>query len=264
MKEETYPQTVQNYYNMYGETIRDFFGDTYQAYSLADGMSESYASINTFLALRAGIKPGDRVLDAGCGAGGPCVDIAKGMDGVCIDAITISAIQAGLARQLVEKSGLTERICVHTGDFHDLPFAENSFDVVYFFESDAYSRDQNTLFQEAYRVLKPGGTVYVKGVFKKDGHLSEQEQIDFAKMCRMFAWNMVEMSTTERSMAAAGFQNLESNRLDFLSAQDFMESRLKASYTRSEGRLTVTPFGERHHDFFQSGPWYAGEIKAQK
>lgn len=266
MKKDQYNlEEVRDYYNAHAEAIKDFFGDTYQAYLLADNSDGGDPSpTNIFLASRAGIKPGDRVLDAGCGAGGPSVDIAKNISGVTIDAITISHVQAGLARQLVEESGLAGRIHVHTGDFHELPFGKNTFDVVYFFESDAYSCNQKKLFEEAYRVLKPGGILYIKGVYKKDGPLSEQETIDLDKKCKMFVWNITTINMSEKAISEAGFQDVVSGRLDSLSASIFFKSRLKASITTIDGVASLTPFGKQHYDIFRSGPWYAGEIRARK
>lgn len=265
MQEKKYKEEIKNYYDTHAEAIKDFFGDTYQAYLVPGAENtENHASTNLFLAARAGIKPGDRVLDAGCGAGGPAVEIAKNISGVTIDAITISRVQAGLAIKLITDNGLSDRVRIHTGDFHQLPFADQTFDVVYFFESDAYSWDQHKLFTEVYRVLKPGGTLYIKGVYKKDGPLSEQEKIDLAKKCEMFVWNILTIGESENIVAAAGFQQIEAGRLDSLSARTFFEQRLKASVTMLDGKPALTPFGEQHYYVFKSGPWYAGEIRAKK
>jgi ubiquinone/menaquinone biosynthesis C-methylase UbiE len=265
MKEKEYLKEVRDYYDTHAEAIKDCFCDTYQAYLLpGEGDSGDQSSTNTFLASRAGIKPGDRVLDAGCGAGGPAVDIAKNISGVTIDAITISRVQARLARKLVEENGLAGRIRVHTGDFHELPFEPATFDLVYFFESDAYSWNQKNLFAGVCRVLRPGGILYIKGVYKKDGPLSEQETIDLDKMCKMFAWNMTTLGASAKAIAEAGFQDIETGRLDFLSARAFFQFRLKASVTTVDGTPSLTLFGKRHHDIFKSGPWYAGEIRARK
>jgi len=262
---DKYLEEVRDYYEKYAGTIKDFFGDTYQAYLMQDifGLSDQTAT-NLFLASRAGIKPGDRVLDAGCGAGGPCVDIAKNIDNLTIDAITISSVQAGLAEKLVKKNGIESHMRIHVGDFHDLPFDEATFDVVYFFESDAYSDNPKKLHAEVFRVLKPGGILYIKGVFKEERTLSEQEKIELNKKCRMFAWNITTLNEAERVISEAGFADTETCRLDFLSARSFAESRIKASITVINGVQALTPFGERHSGFFKLGVWYPGEIRARK
>src|SRR5262245_1173717 len=68
---------------------------------------------NLFLALRAGIQSGQRVLDAGCGVCGPSIDIATSIKDVCIDAVTLSPLQAKIARQAVKAAELADRIEIH-------------------------------------------------------------------------------------------------------------------------------------------------------
>jgi len=88
--------------------------------------------------------------------------------------------------------------------------------------------------------------------------------IDLDKKCKMFVWNITTINTAEKVIVEAGFQNIETARLDSLSASIFFKSRLKASITTLDGVPSLTPFGKRHYDVFKSGPWYAGEIRAKK
>lgn len=265
MNEKKYLDEVRNYFDTYAEKIKDSFSDTYQAYRLqGEEADEGYESTNVFLASRMGIKPGDRLLDAGCGAGGPAVDIVKNIGGITIDAITISPVQGRLARQLVEANNLSDRIRVHIGDFHELPFAQASFDVVYFLESDCYSCDQKKLFSEVHRVLKPGGLLYIKGIYTKDGPLSEQERADCEKLCSMFSWNGTTLSAAEKAVARAGFGDIRTARLENMSSRAFFRARKKACVTVVDGIPALTPFGQRHYDFFQTLPWFSAEILARK
>ena len=56
-----------------------------------------------------------------------------------VEAITVSEEQASRARRLVEDSGFTNGIHVTIGDYHQMPFPDESFDVVLFLESTGYS-----------------------------------------------------------------------------------------------------------------------------
>lgn len=265
MNEKKYLDEVRNYYDTYAETIKDSFSDTYQAYCLQkEDAGEGYRSTNVFLASRMGIKPGDRLLDAGCGAGGPAVDIANHICGITIDAITISPVQARLASELVKENNLSDRIRVHIGDFHELPFAPESFNGVYFFESDCYSCNQKKLFAEVYRVLKPGGFLYIKGIYAKEGPLSDQEKADNDKLCSMFVWKGTTLSAAEKAVAEAGFVDIRTARLENMYSSIFFRDRKKACLTEVNGILSLTPFGRRHYDFFQTIPWFSAEIHAIK
>jgi SAM-dependent methyltransferase len=117
------------------------------------------------LAERAGVEDGDRLLDAGCGVGGPAVAIATRHRRCRIDGVTVSRAQAHELIALTRQRSIDERVGVTRGDYHALPFRDGCFDGALFLESIGYSPDHGTLFAEARRVVRPGGRIYVKDVF---------------------------------------------------------------------------------------------------
>ena len=130
-----YTETVRAYWE---ETTSLYLqhGATFQAGFVNEpGQPTNSTANNLFLASRAGIKPGDRVLDAACGVCGPSIDIARSIPDVKIDAVTLSPSQATLARDAVRNAGLTDQVQIHVCDYHDLPFEAKRFDVVFCFES---------------------------------------------------------------------------------------------------------------------------------
>lgn len=60
-----------------------------------------------FLALMTGMKPGMRVLDAGCGVGGPAREMAR-FAGVYVTGVSINKKHIELAAQYAEKDGLSD------------------------------------------------------------------------------------------------------------------------------------------------------------
>jgi sterol 24-C-methyltransferase len=76
-----------------------------------------------------GLKPGMRVLDVGCGVGGPAREISH-FTGVKIVGINNNAFQVHRARQYTEKAGLSDSIQFVQGDFMTLSdiFGAESFD----------------------------------------------------------------------------------------------------------------------------------------
>ena len=176
--------SVRSYYDRTTELYLRHLGTTLQAGVLswrhgASGATQ-FPKHNLFFAERAGIRRGARILDAGCGVCGPSIDIASGIDDVCFDCVTISPVQASIAKQNVDHRGLRSRVRVQVGDYHHLPFQDDFFDTAVFFESACYSYDQGALFQEVRRVLTPAGRLYVKDVFVEDGVLSaaQAEELD--------------------------------------------------------------------------------------
>ena len=96
---------------------------------------------------------GRSVLEVGCGAGVDLARFAKGGAVVCGVDLTESAI--ALARANFSQQGLAGRFEVADGE--RLPFADNTFDLVYAHGVVQYTASPETLVSECYRVLKPGG-----------------------------------------------------------------------------------------------------------
>ena len=63
-----------------------------------------------------GLKPGMKVLDVGCGVGGPAREIAKFI-GCEIVGITINQRQVDRARELTEEAGMADKCVFIQGDF---------------------------------------------------------------------------------------------------------------------------------------------------
>lgn len=262
--ESTNLQTVRNYYDSINTIIVRDVGNTYQAGTLiSNGRDDTpYRTTNLYLASRAGIQAGQHLLDAGCGVCGPSIDIIQKIGNLKIDAITLSTAQAQTARKLIQKAGLTKEIRVHIGDFHCVPFANETFDMVFFFESSGYSYDQNKLFAEAYRVLKVGGTIYIKDVFRNETLLSAEEVrelTDFNKIYGQFQTPC--LAETKASIINAGFSDISLTNLNqVLTTEEFGKAMIKDD----KGHQLLTDFGEIHYRNFKNLPVFFAEIKAKK
>ncbi len=202
------PDAIRALYDRLSPTFLRCAGPTFQAGLVRRGDgSEDPASSNRALAERAGVRPGDRILDAGCGVGGPACDIAAAYADVRVDGLTISGVQVGMAEERARSAGLSERLRFAEGDYHALPFPDDSFDVVLYLESSEYSADLDLLFAEAARVVRPGGAVYAKGAFRREGALSDQQEADLAEYDAMWAIQRTPSpSEIASAMANAGLR----------------------------------------------------------
>ena len=104
----------------------------------------------------AQIRAGDRVLDIGAGLAGYARLIASAV-GCRVDCIEMSADYCAGAELLNRLTGLDDRIKVHQGSALDLPFPDDSFDVVCMQNVGMNIADKRGLYGEIARVLKPGG-----------------------------------------------------------------------------------------------------------
>src|SRR4029077_14329966 len=96
---------------------------------------------------------GRTVLEVGCGAGVDLARFARG--GATVAGVDLAASAIDLARANFEQQGLQGRFEIADGE--RLPFADNSFDLVYAHGVVQYTANPRRLVEECRRVLKPGG-----------------------------------------------------------------------------------------------------------
>jgi ubiquinone/menaquinone biosynthesis C-methylase UbiE len=104
----------------------------------------------------AQIQNADRVLDIGAGLGGSARLLASTL-GCHVDCVELSPDYCAGAVLLNRLTGLDDRIDVHEASALDLPFADQSFDVVWMQNVAMNIADKHRLYTEIFRVLKPGG-----------------------------------------------------------------------------------------------------------
>jgi sarcosine/dimethylglycine N-methyltransferase len=104
----------------------------------------------------AQIRPEDRVLDIGAGLAGSARLLAFTI-GCRVDCVELSPDFCAGAALLNRLTGLGDRIQVHQGSALELPFADHSFEVVWMQNVGMNIANKQKLYEQIYRVLKPGG-----------------------------------------------------------------------------------------------------------
>src|SRR5687767_14617549 len=89
--------------------------------------------MNKKVAEAAEIKPGNFVLDAGCGVGGPSIFLAS--QGCQVEGITLSDKQVETCRQNALKFKLQDKVHFSKQNYLTTSFPDESFDVVWAIES---------------------------------------------------------------------------------------------------------------------------------
>lgn len=198
------PGDVAAYYDVWTSRYLEHFGDTIQAHR-----PTRLEDLHDYLMRRAGIRDGKRVLDAGCGVCGPSISFARRC-AISVEALTISPVQAQLAAERVAEAGLSDRIRVRVGDFHQLEklYGREELDVVYFLESLSHSPRPDRALAGAFEILKPGGILYIKDYFIRQCETPEEQarvMRVIANVDRLFAVKTPVAKELIGHLRAAGF-----------------------------------------------------------
>ena len=159
------------------------------------------------------LKPGLRVLDFGCGPGSVSVGLAKAIEPGELHGIDMEQSQIDLARSIAEAGGHHNAI-FQVADVIDLPFEDDSFDVVHGHAVLVHVPDTQAALAEVKRVLKPGGIISCReAVFDSSFFAPDFEILDRA-------WDTFSLLVTaddghpnlgrdlKRHILEAGFENI--------------------------------------------------------
>jgi tocopherol O-methyltransferase len=206
------PDLVNHYYTLCIPFYRQFLGNHWHTgYYLPHGPTgpEDQLRMEWRIAESAGLAFASDVLEVGCGIGGPACHLASRTN-VRYRGLTPNPVQLELANALARESNLTERVAFDLGAASDLPYPDDSFDVVLFFESPCHFPDRPRFFREAYRVLRPGGRLAGEDWVASDGVSDRDREQYLRPICEIWAMTPPGTPRSYRAeMAAAGFDGCE-------------------------------------------------------
>lgn len=157
MSKEEYLRTVTAFYNLITDFCERGWGKSihFAPGKVTESFEESIANHEYFLGEAIGLKPGMKVLDVGCGVGGPQRAIAKKY-GASIVGLNINEYQLGKCSAYNSEAGLDSLCSLLHGDFLNIPAEDGSFDAAYHIEAIPHAPDKVAAFAEVFRVLRPG------------------------------------------------------------------------------------------------------------
>lgn len=153
---------VNNYYNLatdfyeYGWGTSFHFAHTWKNESHADSMKRHEWRV----AENLGAKSGDKLLDIGCGVGGPAREVAR-FSKAHVTGITINQYQVNRAFHHTKNEKMEGKVDFKQMDFTKMTFDDNSFNHAYAIESTCHAHKLEDVYGEAFRVLVPGGRFFL-------------------------------------------------------------------------------------------------------
>ena len=216
--------------------------------------SDSLLEMNQELAGHLDLKPGDHVLDAGCGIGGSSIWLAENY-GVKVTGITISPTQIDQANKNAIKRGVDHLVSFKLEDYTQTSFADETFDHIWGLESICYALKKSDFVKEAYRVLKKGGCFAVADGFANKQEVTEKEWQHVLKVLN--GWSMPNMSTPSQF---EGF--MKDSGFDDIHYRDITENTLPSSKRLYYTALLTYPMEKvmswvKLRSSVQSGNFYA-------
>ncbi|VVT47059.1 uncharacterized protein SAPINGB_P001523 [Magnusiomyces paraingens] len=161
---EDYSALTKHYYNLVTDFYEYGWGSSFHfsRYYKGEAFRQATARHEHYLAYKMGIKEGMKVLDVGCGVGGPAREIAR-FTGANIIGINNNDYQIQRANHYAKVNKLDKQLNFVKGDFMQMDFEDETFDAVYAIEATVHAPVLAGVYSEIYRVLKPGG---VFGVYE--------------------------------------------------------------------------------------------------
>ncbi|GAD95740.1 sterol 24-c-methyltransferase, putative [Paecilomyces variotii No. 5] len=212
-----YATLTRHYYNLATDFYEYGWGTSFHfcRFNRGEPFLQAIARHEHYLALQMGLKEGMKVLDVGCGVGGPAREMVK-FAGVDVVGLNNNDYQIQRATNYAAREGLSHKLSFTKGDFMQMSFADNTFDAVYAIEATVHAPSLEGVYKQMYRVLKPGG---VFGVYEwlmtdeYDNSNPEHRRIRLGIEQGDGISNMVTVSEGLAAFKAAGFELIHAEDL---------------------------------------------------
>ncbi len=106
------------------------------------------------------VKPDARIVDIGCGTGGPARALAAATRAK-VTGYDLNTVSVEAGNRMSAWTSLSNRVELHLGDATALPADDESFDGAWSVHVGMFIEDKTALYAEAFRVVKPGGWLAV-------------------------------------------------------------------------------------------------------
>lgn len=238
---EHYDELSSNYLRFWGEHIHHGY------WQAAESPKVAQENLVRELATRAEIAKNARVLDIGCGLGGSSLWLARTLD--CdVVGITISPVQAEMARKKAKSEGLNGKVEFRVFDANQLDQFTGIYDAIWIIECSEHIFDKAQFFRNCANLLRPGGCMALCAWTSTEQlEHPEMKELVSAVCDGMLCPNLANISQYTQWLADSGFGKITADDITAQTAHtwDFCSRLL----VRPEVKVLLTFSGERVRRF---------------
>ena len=181
-REAQTPAAVAEHYDELDPFYREVWGEHVHHGLWQSGRETSAGAVEALidhLASTLELQPGQHICDVGCGYGATAEWLARRY-AVRVTGVTLSSAQL---RQAQARSAASSLLHFSRQDWLENDFEDQTFDHVIAIESSEHMTDKQRFFDEAFRILRPGGRFAVYAWLARDGARPWEERYLLEPIC---------------------------------------------------------------------------------
>jgi cyclopropane-fatty-acyl-phospholipid synthase len=239
---------ISKHYDLGNEFYKIWLDDTmtYSSAMFEDGVPQSLEAAQRAkyksMVDQMDVKPGDHVLEIGCGWGG-FAEYAARERGLKVTALTISRAQFHYAQERIEKAGLSDKVKIKLQDYRDEMGSYDGIASIEMFEAVG-EKYWPVYFDTLHKRLKPGRAATLQIITVDDSRWEVYKRgVDFIQKY-IFPGGMLPSPSALRSQVErAGL--VVDRSVEFGKSYDITLRRWHETFNRRWDQITALGFDER-------------------